>query len=93
MISLGKAAKCVLWGMGAVYETLLNQILFEIHKGNIVVEAVVCREEDKYCKSRDGFPVISPKELILDSFEYLIITSKIYFNEIKKEAIKLGIEQ
>lgn len=38
--------KVILWGMGADYERLLNQIMFEIYIGNIVVEAVVCKKCD-----------------------------------------------
>ena len=67
--------------------------LFEIHKGNITVEAILCREADIYCNSRDGFPIISAKELKIDSFDYLIVTSSAYFKEIKKEAFEFGIEE
>ena len=93
MVLVKKPSRCILWGMGADYEVLLNQILFEIHKGNITVEAIVCREADIYCNSRDGFPVISAKELKTDSFDYLIVTSNAYYREIRQEAIGLGIEE
>ena len=86
-----EANRCVIWGIGVDYERILNQIFFEIHKGNMTVKALVCRQQDKYCSSKDGFSVIAKEELKLDDFDYLIITSKRYFKEIKDEAIKLGV--
>ena len=53
------AKKVVLWGMGTDYEKLLNQIMFEIYKGNIIVEAVVCKKIDIFCGKRDGFRIIT----------------------------------
>lgn len=85
--------KVIIWGMGDNYERLLNQILFEIHKGNISIEAIACRKQDKYCSIRDGFPVIVKEEIKPDNFDYLIITSTKYFKEIKEEAKELGIEE
>lgn len=38
--------KVIIWGMGDNYESLLNQILFEIYKGNISIEAIACRKQD-----------------------------------------------
>lgn len=85
--------KVIIWGMGDNYEGLLNQILFEIYKGNISIEAIACRKKDKYCSMKDGFPVIVKEEINPDDFDYLIITSTKYFKEIKEEAKKLGIEE
>lgn len=84
--------KCIIWGMGNDYEAILNQIHFEIFKGNIEVVAIVCRNEDRYCKYRDGFPVISKDEMMELDFGYIIISSSIFYKEIRAEAIELGIE-
>ena len=83
--------KVIVWGIGLEYEFLLNQLLFEIHKGNISVEALVCRKQDKYCSYKDTFPVITKEEIKTDTFDYLIITSAENFKEIKAEAMELGI--
>lgn len=85
--------KCILWGMGLEYEFLLNQVMFEIHKGNIEVTAVICREKDKYCSKRDGFDVITKKELGEKEYDYIIVTSTQFFDEIKQEAIDIGIDE
>ena len=84
--------KCVIWGMGKGYEEILNQIRFEIYKENMEVIAVVCKPEDKYCGQRDGFPIISKEEMGGLDFEYVIISSYLFYREIQKEAIELGIE-
>ncbi len=89
---INKINKCILWGIGNDYDLLLNQILFEIYKGNISVEALVCRKGDKYCLSKDGFPIIYKEELNELDFDYLIITSGAFYNEIRDEALRLGIQ-
>ncbi|MCM1211803.1 MAG: hypothetical protein NC318_09380, partial [Blautia sp.] len=83
--------KCIIWGMGNDYETILNQINFEIYKGNIEIAAIVCRKEDKYCEYRDGFPIVLREEIMDLDFEYVIISSSAFFKEIREEAIELGI--
>ena len=85
--------KCILWGMGADYEALLNQVLFEIYKGNIEVVAIVCSENDRYCSKRDGFDIITKNELGNIEFDYIIVTSTRFFREIKQEAMDLGINE
>lgn len=83
--------KCVIWGVGNGYEGILNQINFEIYKQNIEVVAVVCSQEDKYCGYRDGFPIVCKEEVMELDFNYVVITSSIFYKEIKAEAVKLGI--
>lgn len=85
--------RCIIWGMGKDYESILNQINFEIYKGNIEVIAIVCRKVDKYCEKRDGFPIILKEELIELDFDYVIISSSLFFKQIREEAVQLGIEQ
>lgn len=88
-----EVSKCIIWGIGGDYEKILNQVLFEIYKKNISVEALVCKKEDKYCISKDGFRLITKKELWNVQFEYIIIASHCFFCEIKKEAMECGIEE
>lgn len=83
--------KCIVWGMGNDYESILNQIQFEIYKGNIEVIAIVCREEDIYCECRDGFPVFQKENVKNLDFDYVIISSSSYLKQIQAEIINLGI--
>ena len=88
---MSRAKKCIIWGIGNGYEELLNQLLFERYKGNISIEALVCREQDRYCFTRDGFPVITKDELEIGTFEYIIITAYTRFHEIRNEILELGV--
>ena len=88
---MSRAKKCIIWGIGSGYEELLNQLLFERYKGNISIEALVCREQDRYCSTRDGFPVITKDELEIGTFEYIIITAYTKFQEIRNEILELGV--
>ncbi|MBD5489851.1 MAG: DUF1919 domain-containing protein [Lachnospiraceae bacterium] len=84
--------KCIIWGTGNGYEEILNQINFEIYKGNIEIVAAVCGKDDKYCEYRDGFPIVVKEELKKLEFEYVIISSYVFYEQIKSEAIALEIE-
>ena len=54
---------------------------------------MVCRPKDKYCNSRDGFPIITKEELAEIEFEYLIISCPEHFEEIKNEALECGVKR
>ena len=83
----------LLWGMGEGYESILNQVLFEIEKKNINVVGIVCRKEDRYCALKDGFPICNKEEIGCIKFDFVIVTSYIFYDEIVKEAICEGIER
>ena len=87
------AYKCVIWGNGNDYEKIINQINFETHKKNIEVIALISRKQDIVEKTFDGFLVIQKEELLEIQFDYLIIASSLYFNEISSEAAELGITE
>ncbi|MDE6906511.1 MAG: hypothetical protein K2P76_16595 [Lachnospiraceae bacterium] len=78
------ARKVLLWGMGNEYENLINSI-FEIHKGNIIVEAVVCKADDIFASKRDGFRIVTKKDVKELEFDYVLVTSRHYYGEIKKK--------
>jgi len=84
--------KVVIWGIGNDYEAILNQLKFEICKNNIICEALVCRDQDAYVCKKDGFPVVKISEFHKLDFEYLIIASSNFFDEIRDEAIKMGVK-
>lgn len=85
--------KVIIWGIGKDYELSLNQILFECMKGNISVQALVCRKQDRYCSRKDGFEVITKEEIVPESFDYVIIMPSLYFDTICEEAIQCGIKK
>ncbi len=85
--------RCLLWGGGNGYEEIINQIVFEIAKGNIEIVAIISDADSRYLKNKDGFFILKKEMIHTLDFDYLIITSTKYFEEIKKEAISAGIEQ
>ena len=85
--------KVVIWGMGEGYERILNGVHFEILKGNISVEAIIVRPQDKYCLKKDGFQIITKSELTAVNFDYIIVSATAFFNEICSEAMNLGYDR
>lgn len=84
--------KCLIWGNGADYETIINQIFFEIEKKNIEVVGIVAKHEDIIGAKYDGFDMIE-KEYVNDiDFDYIIVTSSRYFAEIRQEILNKGID-
>ncbi len=85
--------QCVIWGSGIIYESILNQVMFEIKKNNIEVIAIISNSDYTFSSSKDGFPVLPKEELYNLPFDYLIIASIDFYDEIKEEAILFGIKQ
>ena len=83
--------KCIVWGIGNDYEKIVNQLQFEVAKGNIQIEALVARKQDIIESSLDGMRLISKFELRNIKFDFLIISSSVYYMEIYKEALEMGI--
>lgn len=79
--------KCLIWGTGGDYQKLYNLIKFEELKGNISIEAIVSK--DFFCPRYDGYDVISLTEVPQKKFDYIIVASSKYYNEIVADAEKL----
>ena len=86
------AYKCVVWGIGNDYEIVINQLQFEVCKGNVEVVALVARQQDVIGKKLDGYSIILKEELKDIQFDYVVITSSLYYQEIRRQAIELGID-
>lgn len=85
--------KIVIWGMGADYERIHSQLRFECLKGNIDIIALVARKEDIYMSMLDGISVITKDKLVNYKFDYLVIASREYFNEILEEVLQLHVDR
>lgn len=83
--------KCIIWGNGADYEGIINQIKYEELKGNLQVIAVVARKDEIFGSKRDGYLLVTKEELPAIDFDTLIIASSAYYTEILAEANDLGI--
>lgn len=85
----------IIWGTGQGYEEIINQIMFEIAKGNLRVSAVVSPSRTQMSTGGrlDSFPLISKAEITQYPFEFIIVTSGKYFREIQQEAVAMGISE
>lgn len=83
--------RCIIWGLGREYEEIFSSIHFEIAKGNMMLLALVAKPEDTVGTIRDGYHIINKGELPDIEFDYLIVASTLWYNEIRKEAIGEGV--
>lgn len=81
--------KCLIWGCGQDYQQLYNLIKYEELKGNISIEAIVTK--DLFRAVYDGWKVISIAEVFEIEFDYIIVASSKYYDEIMADAEKRGI--
>lgn len=84
--------KVLIWGIGNDYDGYLNYIKFEELKNNIVVEALVCKSQDRYSQIRDGYKVVVAEDVPKLEFDYIIVTSSLYYREIEKKIQELGVD-
>lgn len=83
--------KCIIWGTGNDYEKLYNSIQFEVYKGNIEILAAVSEKKNIFCRCLDGIPLITKDVLGDFKFDYIIVCSNNYFDEICHEIQARGI--
>lgn len=83
--------KCIIWGLGREYEEIFKSVHYEIAKGNMTLVALVAKPEDIVGTMRDGYHIINKSELSDMEFDYLIIASTLWFNEIRKDAMEVGV--
>ncbi len=85
--------RCIIWGTGNDYERLYNSIQFEAYKGNIEIVATVSKKENIFCKYLDNILLITKEEIHNIEFDYIVICSNLFFNEICNEIYEAGIER
>lgn len=83
--------RCLIWGMGADYDSIANVISFEVAKKNICIQAFVSK--DKYCNYFEGKPVIHKTEVFQFDFDYIIICNSLRYSQIKEEAMNIGVKE
>lgn len=82
--------KFVLYGLGAVYNRLFNNIKYYEAIGVIEIVAVT----DKYfCQVSyvDNYSLIQPKDIITIEYDYIVILSNKFFGEIRQELMEIGV--
>lgn len=85
--------KCIIWGTGNDYDRLYNSIWLQTYKCNMEVTAVVTQKENIYANYIDQIPVICAAEVQKMQFDYIIVCSSRYFDDICKEIQRMGISR
>lgn len=85
--------KVLIWGSGRDYNQLFNLLKCEETKKNIEIVGIVSK--DKWQKRLDGTDVLKPDDIaeMGIAFDYIIVASSRYYDQIVRNAIERGIER
>lgn len=83
--------KCILWGLGQDYNRYINLLKYYVLQNSI--EVVGITSNSTVYKKVDGYPFVRKSEILGKKFDIIIIMSLSNINEIKKEAIEMGISE
>ncbi len=78
--------KIILWGMGKIADDFFKEI--KLFEEEIKVIAVTDSNQQKWGTEIGGFIVISPQEACVLKFDKIIVTSTMYFDEIKNRILQ-----
>lgn len=87
--------KIIIYGMGIKGKRLLERYL-NLKKSGVLqweLEALVDKKERKIEIDGKGYSVVSPENIQFIRFDYIVVPSLMYFEEIKAELIKMNIEE
>ena len=82
--------RIMIWGLGKTYNNHVNVLKYLEMKDEIEVVGVTVKELPPFSVI-DGYQIVSPLEVKNDEFDYLLIMSELYFDEIVQSVMKLGI--
>ncbi|MCI8534589.1 MAG: DUF1919 domain-containing protein [Hungatella sp.] len=78
--------KVVLWGLGALYNKMLNIIRYNEDRNQVKIAAVTANILPKM-RTLDGYPVVLPSELNQIEYEYIIVLNEKWYFDIINEAV------
>lgn len=81
---------CILWATGDDYNYFYNFIALQQYMGRLNIIAAVTKRENIYGKYLDNIPVICASEVKNQEFEYIIVCSRRFFDEICDEIVRGG---
>ena len=76
--------KIVLWGLGEIYNKMLNTIHYYEMKKEFEIIAVTANEIPSFCKI-DSYPLIKKEKIMELDFDYLIIMNRVHYQDILDE--------
>jgi uncharacterized protein (DUF1919 family) len=83
--------KFVLWGLGALYNRLFNSIKYFEEIGAIEITAVT-DNHFSLGSHIDNYSLVQPKDIVNVEYDYIVILSSKFFNEIRRELIETGAD-
>lgn len=84
--------KVVLWGIGKIYNRLLNTLRFFEIKGEIEIVALTADKIPAILRL-DGYPVIPKEELAHLGYDLVIIMNDVHEKDIYKTAVSCGVPE
>lgn len=81
----------IIWGTGKIYNQMRNNISYFEEKNQIKVEYILA--SNPYMKKLDGYIVKSPEDISNLHYDYIIIMSDDYYEEILNEALIRRVER
>ena len=81
----------IIWGIGKIYNQMRNNISYFEEKNQIKVEYILA--SNPYMKKLDGYIVKSPEDISNLDYDYIIIMSDDYYEEILNEALIRRVER
>lgn len=85
----------IIYGAGIRGKRLLREFLDKKNEGKLLWELVgiVDKKVDNVVLEHQLFKVQKPEDVKKLSFDYIVVPTAIYFEEIKKELIKIGVAE
>lgn len=84
--------KIVIWGAGQTYNQYINLVKMQELRGKIYGGGYYTAKEKLY-DYLDGYRYVAPENLAVADIDYVVVASEKYFEEIVREAMRLGFER
>lgn len=81
----------LIWGHGRKYNDSINMIKYQEQIGTIKVLGIIDKKE--IYTRLDGYPILRLSNINKVKFDYVLVTSDDFFDEICETAVSLGIER
>ena len=86
-----KTFRFVIWGIGGIYNRLLNTIHLYEKEGIITIIGIVAKDHYTFA-SLDGYPVYDLSALLKLEYDYIVVMSEKSYKQIVQKGEALGIE-
>ncbi len=89
-VSLKKPFRFLIWGLGSIYNRLLNTIRFYEQQGTIEIAGIVARDRYQFAYL-DGYPVYDLSAIKGLEYDYIVVMSEKSYKQIVNCGEELGV--